>query len=397
MRAQFIDRFLGILGWDVANLSGLPQPEREVVLERTGTTDGVLSGRPDYRLRIGGHDRMPVEAKKPSVRLSTNADAALQARSYGWSLSLPASALSNFAETIIFDTTVTPEEGDGPNVATIPGCRFSYDEYVTRFDDLWDRLSYEVLSTPKFNDVYSYIQPPRGTSPFDTTFLAQFRRWRLTLSKDIAQRNPQLGAAEIGRRTQRLLNALLFLRVCEDRNIGQYQSLLNAAENSTVIESFRDADRIFNARLFDVLDSTALTSSVLLKVVREMYWPRTRFAFGVLQPEILAALYEQYLAERVEVSESRSVTLAPKPELTHAGGVVPTPQFIVDWLLHSTLGAHLAAHETVSESLRFGPRVWLRCLPGRRAQPAYVGGRAKRVIVDTRRTRPPRERSPVWR
>jgi hypothetical protein len=36
-------------------------------------------------------------------------------------------------------------------------------------------------------------------------------------------------------------------------------------------------------------------------VVRETYWPRGKFAFGVLQPDILAEVYEQYLAERVEV------------------------------------------------------------------------------------------------
>src|SRR3954454_11182376 len=74
-RGQFIDRFLSILGWDVHNQAGAPQVEREVVLERAGTDDADVIGRPDYRLRLHGRDRLPVEAKKPSVRLSTSSAA----------------------------------------------------------------------------------------------------------------------------------------------------------------------------------------------------------------------------------------------------------------------------------------------------------------------------------
>ncbi len=97
---------------------------------------------------------------------------------------------------------------------------------------------------------------------------------------------------ERGRRTQLLLNALLFLRVCEDRNINRYEELLRSAQDDTLMDTFRSADRVFNAGLFDVLTSTTCSGSVLTGVVREMYWPRGRFAFGVLRPDILAEVYE---------------------------------------------------------------------------------------------------------
>lgn len=372
-RGQFIDRFLTILGWDVHNESGLPQVQREVVLERTSVEDGASIGRPDYRLRVGGLDRLPVEAKKPSVRLSGSPASALQARAYGWSMSLPASVLTNFAETVIYDTTITPEEGDGPDVAAIPSCRFSASEYVPRFDDLWQRLSYEVVASDDFFDVYAYEEPARGSSPFDRSFLEQFRRWRLLAASDIAVNNPRLGAPEVGRRTQRLLNALLFLRVCEDRNIGRYQALLHSAESDDVLEAFNQADRAFNAGLFDVLGETNVEPPTLLAIIREMYWPRSKFAFGVLRPNTLAAVYEQYLAERVEIQYGRTdsvspitdtpegtdpsasryvaVTLVPKPELTHAGGVVPTPEYIVDAILAQTVDKALTDQPEVPSDL----------------------------------------------
>jgi hypothetical protein len=124
----------------------------------------------------------------------------------------------------------------------------------------------------------------------------------------------------------------LFLRVCEDRNIGKYEEPLKSARDDKLIEAFRSADRAFNAGLFDELTSTTCSSSVLTAVVREAYWPRGKFAFGVLRPDILAEVYDQYLAERVEVDAQRRVVLAQKPELVHAGGVAVTPGWrILRW------------------------------------------------------------------
>jgi hypothetical protein len=345
-RSEYIDRLLRILGWDVSNEDSQPQVLREVVLERE-LSESDDSGRPDYRLRMHGRDRLPVEAKKPSVKLSVAAGPARQARSYGWSLSLPAAVLTNVAQTVVFDATVAPEDGDGPDVAVVPGGRFTVDEYVDRFDDLWARLSYDSVTSADYYDLYSYTEPPRGTSAFDQSFLAQFKKWRLLLASDIAKQNPALSAAEAGRRTQRLLNALLFLRVCEDRNIGQYEELLKSARDDKLIEAFKSADRAFNAGLFDVLTSTIYSSSVLTRVVREMYWPRSKFAFGVLRPDILAEVYEQYLAERIEVDAQRRVVLAPKPELVHAGGVAATPGWVVSKLVADGLDQQVPAGQPV--------------------------------------------------
>ncbi|MGE2817952.1 Eco57I restriction-modification methylase domain-containing protein [Mycobacterium heidelbergense] len=350
-RSEYIDRLLRILGWDVSNEDSQPQQLRDVVLER-GLSESDVGGRPDYLLRMQGRDRLPVEAKKPSVRLSVAPGPARQARSYGWSLSLPAAVLTNVAQIAVFDATIAPEDGDGPDVAVVPGGRFTVDDYFERFDDLWARLSYESVTSAGYYDLYSYAEPPRGTSPFDRSFLAQFKKWRFALASDIAKQNPPLTAGEVGRRTQRLLNALLFLRVCEDRNIGRYEELLKSARDDKLIEAFKAADRAFNAGLFDVLASTTCSPSVLIGVVREMYWPRSKFAFGVLRPDILAEVYEQYLAERVEVDAQRGVVLAPKPELVHAGGVAATPGWVVSKLVAGGLDPQVPAGQPVSPDFK---------------------------------------------
>ncbi len=340
-RVSFIDDFLIALGWDVRNEDGKPQMFMDVVMERQGSDNDNVWGRPDYRLRVAGHDRMPIEAKKPSVRLRTAHDGAIQSRTYGWSLSLPASILTNFAETVIYDSTVDPKQGDTAEVAVLPGCRFTFEDYVDRFDDLWERLSYETVSTKRFNEVYSYTEPLRGESPFDMTFLAEFRRWRFVLAQDIAALNTELLAPEVGRRVQKVLNALLFLRVCEDRNISRYKELWESANSHEVIKHFRRSDAVFNAGIFRALDGIKVSNDVLLSVIEEMYWPRTQFAFAVLKPEILAGLYEQYLAEQVVIDNYRRVSLEEKPEVVHAGGIIHTPGDIVDELNQSALAPFL--------------------------------------------------------
>lgn len=307
-------------------------------MERTGVDTEAGLGRPDYRLRLDGTDTMPVEAKKPSVRISTDAPSARQARSYGWSLSLPAAILTNFDELVVFDTRIAPQDGDVADVAVIPGGRFSFEEYITRFDDLWRLASYESLTSEGLEGVYDYQRPPRGESPFDARFLGEFRKWRQTIAQAITDGEPDWGAAEIGRRTQSVLNALLFLRICEDRDIGRYQDLLESATSRRIVASFFEADRAFNAGLFTVLRDTRIDETAIADVVKEMYWPRTQFAFGILDPSILAGVYEQYLAERVVLDEHRRVTLELKPELAHAGGVVATPDYIVREIGEATLG-----------------------------------------------------------
>ncbi|XWX59465.1 Eco57I restriction-modification methylase domain-containing protein [Clavibacter nebraskensis] len=349
VRVEFIDPLLECLGWDVRNQGAHSQRSVEVVRERTGRDADGSWGRPDYRLRLDGMDVMPIEAKKPSVSLATNASSSRQARSYGWSLSLPAAVLTNFHELIVFDSRVEPRETDGPSVAVLPGGVFGFEEFVTRFDELWRLVSYESLRVTGLEGIYDFARPPRGESPFDQRFLGDFRHWRQSLAQAVADGNPALGAPEVGRRAQSLLNALLFLRVCEDREIGRYRSLFDSARSRTLVEAFRAADRVYNAGLFNVLHGTTVDADVLMLVVEDMYWPRTQYAFGVLDASILAGVYEQYLAERVDLDECRRVTLILKPELVHAAGVVATPDDIVKEIGHQALGPALA--EGVPEDL----------------------------------------------
>lgn len=336
-RVEYIDKFLTIFGWDVNNEQGFSQFQKEVMLERTANESDNNLGRPDYRLRFKGVDLLPVEAKKPAIKILENASSAIQTRAYGWTLSLPAAVLTNFASTAIFDSTVEPMDGDGAFVARIPALTLDCKDYMNNFDVLWKYLSFQSVTNENYFSIYNFEKPTRGTSPFDKTFIAQFREWRLSIASSVHANNRNIGSHELGRITQRIMNALLFLRVCEDRNLLKYRKLLESSKAKDLLAEFEKADTTFNAGLFTVLRGINIPEESFMGMIEEMYWPKTKFAFGVIAPEVLASLYEHYLYEKVNVSEGGLVSLEPKPELIHAGGVIPTPKYIVEEIVNKTV------------------------------------------------------------
>lgn len=73
-RIDFINPFLEALGWDVLNHSNALQHLREVVVEDTVEVqedDGTTQKKPDYALRVAGRPKFYLEAKKPSVPITT--------------------------------------------------------------------------------------------------------------------------------------------------------------------------------------------------------------------------------------------------------------------------------------------------------------------------------------
>jgi Eco57I restriction-modification methylase len=340
-RADFIDKLLEALGWDLANEDGLVEREREVSIERTGA-DGVegLDGRPDYTLRIDGRLRMFWEAKKPSVDIVRQRGPAFQLRTYGWTARLPVSVVTNFRTLAIYDTRGQPADGDEAFVARRPDGLFGIDDYLPRFDDLWRMLSRESVAGPAYEEVYGVVDL-RGADGFDQRFLAQIRGWRLALARVAHGRDPHSSPAEVGRRVQRILNRLLFLRICEERGLERYERLRNLRSDAELADLLHEADRIYNAGLFSLADQDAWSIGDLRPVVEELYYPRSPFAFGVLDSETLAEVYDQFLGEQVEV-DGDELRLVEKPEIKHAGGVVPTPIPIVDALLDRALAPEIA-------------------------------------------------------
>jgi len=137
VRIEFLDKFFKALGWDVNNKQGFSEQFKEVISEDAIKIEGNTKA-PDYAFRIGGQRIFFVEAKKPSVSLKDNPEAAYQLRRYAWNSGIPISILTDFEEFIVYDCRVKPNEKDSSSTARI--MIIGYEDYLDNFDKIWDRI-----------------------------------------------------------------------------------------------------------------------------------------------------------------------------------------------------------------------------------------------------------------
>lgn len=341
-RTDFITPLLKAFGWDVYNDAGHPIALREVIEEATVEVgEERLSKKPDYELRLARQRKMFVEAKKPSVRIDRNRDAAFQTRRYGYSASLPISILTNFHQLAVYDCLSAPTETDEAHVARL--LLIKYDEFEVRFDELWPLLSRLAVYSGDFDRRFAVDVSSHGTEQFDGLFLRQVRSWRERLACDIHANTPGLSTNELTYAVQLFLSRIVFLRICEDREIERYATLKNLPAANTfdaLMNELRRADDFYDSGLFRLLDDARLgiriSDQVLHNIIAELYYPQSPYTFAVVETEVLGEIYEQFLGEEITVSDG-TVEIIYKPEVRESGGVVPTPRYIVDAIVARTL------------------------------------------------------------
>lgn len=342
-RTDFISPFLQALGWDVYNERGQPLDLREVIEEPTVEVGAErLSKKPDYELRLARQRKLFVEAKKPSVRIDRERSPAFQARRYGFSASLPIAILTNFHQMVIYDCFTAPLEEDEAHVAR--RAVYLFDDYVGRFDEIYDQISREAVYSGAFDKLFHVGVSRHGTQQFDDHFLRQVRSWRERLARDLHKNNPALTPVELTFGVQLFLSRLVFLRICEDRDIEKYETLRNLKGGKAfdaLLAVLGRADKFYDSGLFRLLDDRRLgirlSDEVLSSVIEELYYPQSPYTFSVVETEVLGEIYELFLGEIITVTPKGNVAIVEKPEVRESGGVVPTPRFVVDAIVERTV------------------------------------------------------------
>jgi type I restriction-modification system DNA methylase subunit len=352
LRREFVDKFFSALGWDVDNNKGFSEKYKEVMHEEPVWVRGTTLFF-DYTFRVGGARKFIVETKKPSVRIKDAAEAALQLRRYAWNQKLPLSILTNFEEFAIYDCRIKPENGDAASKARIE--YFTFKEYPEKWDWLVSIIAPDSILRGSFDTYAETTKGKRGTASVDDDILAEIEEWRDALAKNIALRNPSLTVEELNSVVQRTIDRILFLRICEDRGIEEYETLHKLLEGEKVYERlsllFRYADDKYNSGLFhfqqepdwdespDTLSLTvAMDDKVLKGIIKRLYFPDSQYEFSLIPPAILGHVYEQFLGKVIRLTEGHQAKVEYKPEVKKAGGVFYTPQYIVEYIVKHTVG-----------------------------------------------------------
>jgi adenine-specific DNA-methyltransferase len=345
-RADFIDKFFTLLGWDIANSQGFSECYREVVREDRIKVGGSQKA-PDYGFRIGGVRKFFVEAKKPAINIKDAAEPAYQLRRYAYTAKLPLSILTNFAEFAVYDTRIKPNKNDKAGAARVFYCTF--DQYEQLFDFIRDTFSKDAIQKGSFDRYIEDNKNKRGTSEVDAEILALVEEWRVELAKNIAKNNCNLSIYDINTVVQRIIDRVMFIRIAEDKGIEEENLLLSVSNGQNVYKKlvliFAKANAKYNSGLFakiDWIDKVDIDDNVLSNIIVNLYYPECPYEFSVLPVEILGSIYERFLGKTIRFRQTKgdahTVVIEDKPEVKKAGGVYYTPQYIVDYIVQNTLG-----------------------------------------------------------
>lgn len=244
-RIEFINPFFKALGWDMDNERGYAEAYKDVVHEDAIKVGGGTKA-PDYGFRIGGARKFFVEAKKPSVDVKGDPHPAYQLRRYAWSAKLPLSILTDFEEFAAYDCRTRPDKTDKSSTSRV--LYVTFDQYAERWDEIAGVFSREAILRGAF-DKYAeakggkrgYGRGGRGLPGRDRALA------RNGLAHSLALRNHYLGQREAPNfAVQQTIDRIIFLRICEDRGIEPYGSLLGLVNGTEVYQRlllrFRHAD-----------------------------------------------------------------------------------------------------------------------------------------------------------
>jgi Type I restriction enzyme R protein N terminus (HSDR_N). len=251
VRREFLDPFFEALGWSIDNKQGYAEDYKDVIHEDAiKTIDGTKA--PDYCFRIGGARKFFLEAKRPSVDIKNDVSPAFQLRRYGFTTKLPLNVLSDFEEFAVYDCRFKPDKKDSAAVGRI--LYIHYTEYATRWHEIAAVFSREAVLKGSFDKFAESSKAKRGTADVDDAFLETIETWRKELAQNLALRNQKLSQRQLNFAVQRIIDRIIFLRICEGRGIEDYGRLRALTDGDKIYprlgKLFEQADDRYNSGLF---------------------------------------------------------------------------------------------------------------------------------------------------
>lgn len=324
------------LNWDVEN-------SLEVSAEET-----ISKKRVDYGFRIDGVPRFFLEAKSLQEKLDT--DDAKQAINYSWLKSTTWAVLTNFKQIQIYNA-----DWLSPNILDKLFINLEGDDLVTKFDRLW-LLSKDSFNSNELDTVAEDWGKKRKRTPVTPVLDQLFDdliTWRQRLTKDIMKHRDNTriikSNEDLDESVQRIIDRLIFIRVCEDRRI-EPNSLSSRLREwkvtrhgrsfySLLVEVFREYDATYNSNLFakHTSDQLEIDDLLLNKIIFELYKrDQLEYDFSAIDSDVLGNIYEQYLGYMLE-KRKKGAIVTESYEQRRKFGAYYTPTYIVKFIIDNTI------------------------------------------------------------
>jgi len=315
----------------------------------------VLKGRADYLIKIGNQDKLVVEAKKTSVKLSE--EEGRQAVSYAHHKNIKFAVLTNFKQIRVYHALSNIKNIDKNLLKDDKGYLWlNCEDFIKDFERLW-LLSKESFEKEEINKLLDNVDK-RLIKPIDESILTDLLQYREWLSKDLKSKKPYLDDSQIDEIVQILIDRLIFMRSVEDRGLEEENFLLKKVDDvqkgrtdknlwALLKIQFKIFDKEYNSKLFSegILEKEGFFDErILTKVINGLYYGtqdhQERYRFDDLPVDLLGSIYEQYLGVVLRGTEKR-VKLDLVSGKRKKMGIYYTPSYIVDYIVKNTLGEYV--------------------------------------------------------
>ena len=239
-------------------------------------------------------------------------------------------------------------------------------DFLNRFDDLW-LLSKESFEQGLIDKEAERLAKRTERTSVDRQLLADFTRFRELLSKNVTKANPdkKLTQEDLDESIQRILDRLIFIRNCEDREleaktlISSFREWENRGKGH-LIKSLREVfayfDKQYNSKIFakHLCDDLEIDNDVLHEIIEGLYYTKDKlgsYDFAIIDADVLGNIYEQYLSHILKKTEKRA-TLTENHIHRKEQGIYYTPTYIVDYVVRNTLEELLKGKDIDAEKIR---------------------------------------------
>lgn len=339
---RLIEELFMALGWDKKDWS-----------KRERTFRGEKRGYSDYEFFINGKRAFVLEAKKLGVELKKEGD--MQSISYALSAGFPFAVSTNFECLNIF---CVEQYGD------ITKKKFrafdSPEQYISRINDLLylSKRSFEIGTIIKVAESEDRL---KERNSMDKSLLDELMKIRRLIANDIDKKyHGEYSGEQKDEIIQRIIDRLIFIRNCEDRNMGVAVSgksiKLSDITHLTHSEAYRELkmvfkeyNKVYNSGLFEIgkdndCDTIEIDGDIIKKLIKRLYEPEDEsfyYDFDKISADILGQVYEQYLSILLKQEKSGKSKLKDGHAHKKEQGIYYTPTYIVDYIVKNTLGETL--------------------------------------------------------
>ena len=339
---KLIEPLFELLGWNM----------RGAEVEKN-TKVAALS--PDYVFKINDKVKFVLEAKATTEKLDgkyQHKTFVEQAIEYAHKMDCDFAVLTNFREIRVYNANET--------FIQRPLFTLYYNEFAgEKIEKLWLLSKESFENNLLFNSAVEWgrMSPKIRLDERLLNDLVKFREW---LSKDISENNQSkiFNCDEtefkiiIDEIVQKLLDRLIFIRNCEDRNIEnkKIKELIGGQDIFKKLRKyfFKEIYDFYNSGIFNkehYIDNTALQVSdeILDKVINGLYFTTDKngqtekYDFAKIESDTLGTVYEQYLSYLLRRGEKRT-ELRQDERQKKEQGIYYTPTYIVDYIVRNTLG-----------------------------------------------------------